>query len=124
MVTLALSLLCSAAAHALQAANAAPDLDAIVQRVIAREHVVGASVLVARGDRVLLHKGYGFADLGLEVPTKDETVYHVVGPMLPYVMIGVSLATLGISEKAPFAALCRFAYCSLNRYFRDRCHRP
>ena len=40
------------------------DLDAIVQRVIAQEHVVGASVLVARGDRILLHKGYGFADLG------------------------------------------------------------
>jgi D-alanyl-D-alanine carboxypeptidase len=88
-LTLALSLLCSAAAHALQGANSAPDLDAIVQRVIAQEHVVGASVLVARGDRILLHKGYGFADLGLEVPTKDETVYHVVGPMLPFTGIAV-----------------------------------
>jgi CubicO group peptidase (beta-lactamase class C family) len=73
----------------LQAANSAPDLDAIVKRVIAREHVVGASVLVARGDHILLHKGYGFADLGLEVPTKDETVYHVVGPMLPFTGIAV-----------------------------------
>jgi D-alanyl-D-alanine carboxypeptidase len=88
-LTLALSLLCSAAAHALQGANSAPDLDAIVQRMIAQEHVVGASVLVARGDRIVLHKGYGFADLGLEVPTKDETVYHVVGPMLPFTGIAV-----------------------------------
>jgi CubicO group peptidase (beta-lactamase class C family) len=87
--TLALSLFCSAAANALQAANSAADLDAIVKQMIAREHVVGASVLVARGDRILLHKGYGFADLRLEVPTKDETVYHVVGPMLPFTGIAV-----------------------------------
>jgi D-alanyl-D-alanine carboxypeptidase len=86
-------LLCSAA-NALQTANSTADLDAptlnsIVQRVIARERVVGASVLVARGDRILLHKGYGFADLGLEAPTKDETVYHIVGPMLPFTGVAV-----------------------------------
>ncbi len=87
--------LCSAA-NALQTAGATaaadPDtakLDAIAQRVIAQERVVGASVLVARGERILLHKGYGFADLGLEAPTKDETVYHVVGPMLPFTGIAV-----------------------------------
>src|SRR5580765_7368110 len=89
ILTLTLLLLCSAAANALQVANAPPDLDAIVKQVIARERVAGASVLVARGDRVLLHKGYGFADLGLEAPTKAETVYHVVGPMLPFTGIAV-----------------------------------
>jgi D-alanyl-D-alanine carboxypeptidase len=89
ILAFALSLLCSTAANALQAANTAPDLDAIVKKVIAQEHVVGASVLVARGDQVLLHKGYGFADLQLEVPAKDETVYHVVGPMLPFTGIAV-----------------------------------
>lgn len=56
---------------------------------MAQEHIVGASVLVARGDRILLHQGYGFADLGLETPAKDETVYHVVGPMLPFTGIAV-----------------------------------
>src|SRR5450755_3055764 len=88
-------LLCSLA-NALQSANAAApvdpetaQLDAIVQQMIAQEHVVGASVLVARGDRILLHKGYGFADLALEAPAKDETVYHVVGPMLPFTGIAV-----------------------------------
>src|SRR5580765_4381184 len=86
---LAITLLCSAAANAVQSATPPADLDAIVKQVIARERVVGASVLVARGDRILLHKGYGFADLGLEVPTKDETVYHVVGPMLPFTGIAV-----------------------------------
>jgi D-alanyl-D-alanine carboxypeptidase len=89
ITAVALSLFCSAAANAQQAANSTPDLDAIVKRVIAQEHVVGASVLVARGDQVLLHQGYGFADLGLEVPTKAETVYHIVGPMLPFTGIAV-----------------------------------
>jgi D-alanyl-D-alanine carboxypeptidase len=83
-----LSLLCFAA-NASQPANSAPDLDAIVRQVMAREHVAGASVLVVRGDRTLLHQGYGFADLGLEAPAKAETVYHVVGPMLPFTGIAV-----------------------------------
>ncbi|HEY2172080.1 MAG TPA: serine hydrolase domain-containing protein [Candidatus Angelobacter sp.] len=91
--TIAILLLCSAA-NAVQATNLAADLktadlDAIVQRVIAQERVVGASVLVARGDSILLHKGYGFADLALEAPAKDETVYHIVGPMLPFTGIAV-----------------------------------
>ncbi len=56
---------------------------------MARYRVVGASVLVARDGRIVLHKGYGFADLGLDAPAKDETVYHVVGPMLPFTGIAV-----------------------------------
>src|ERR1051326_3758407 len=67
----------------------AADLDATVARVMAEQHVVGASVLVAKDGRVLLHKGYGVADLGLDVPTKDETVYHIVGPMLPFTGVAV-----------------------------------
>src|ERR1700704_4921452 len=91
LLTLALLLLCSAAnaqTNSVADLNAA-QLDAIVQGVMARERVVGASVLVARGDRILLHKGYGFADLGLDAATKDETVYHIVGPMLPFTGIAV-----------------------------------
>jgi D-alanyl-D-alanine carboxypeptidase len=84
MITVATSVLSAAAANASHGANSAADLDVIAKRVIAQERVAGASVLVARGDRIILHKGYGFADLGLEAPAKDETVYHVVGPMLPF----------------------------------------
>jgi D-alanyl-D-alanine carboxypeptidase len=65
------------------------DLDALAKRLIAEQHVVGASVLVAQNGKILLHAGYGFADLGLEAPTKDETVYHIVGPMLPFTGIAV-----------------------------------
>src|SRR5579859_1291976 len=93
-ILISLVLLLSSAASTIQTANTAADLDApaldtIVQRVIARERVVGASVLVARGQKIILHKGYGFADLGLEAPAKDESVYHIVGPMLPFTGIAV-----------------------------------
>ncbi|MEP6692686.1 MAG: serine hydrolase domain-containing protein, partial [Gemmatimonadaceae bacterium] len=71
------------------AQRSAIDLDATVKRVMVEQHVVGASVLVAERGRVLLHKGYGVADLGLDAPTRDETVYHVVGPMLPFTGVAV-----------------------------------
>jgi CubicO group peptidase (beta-lactamase class C family) len=64
-------------------------LDGIAQQVIAREHVAGASVLVALHGRVILHKGYGAADLELDAASRDETTYHVVGPMLPFTGIAV-----------------------------------
>src|SRR6478752_1844233 len=90
LLSLALLLSSAASAQTNTAADLdAPALDSIVQRVMTRERVVGASVLVARGGHILLHKGYGFADLGLEAPTKDETVYHIVGPMLPFTGIAV-----------------------------------
>ena len=87
------TILCSSvlslfAARAFAQASAS-DLDALAARVIAEQHVVGASVLAVKDGKVLLHKGYGVADLGLDVPTKDETVYHVVGPMLPFTGVAV-----------------------------------
>src|SRR5271155_4761637 len=77
---------CAATAFA---QDSSANLDAVAKRVIARERVVGASVLLAHGKEIVLHKGYGFADLGLEAPAKDETVYHVVGPMMPFTGIAV-----------------------------------
>src|SRR5580692_11457110 len=74
------------------AEDPAEKLDAAARKIIAQERVVGASVLLARGNRIIFHKGYGFADPGLEAPTKDETVYHVVGPMLP--LTGVAILQL------------------------------
>jgi D-alanyl-D-alanine carboxypeptidase len=85
----ALLVICSSTANSASETHPGADLDAIVQQVMAQEHVVGASVLVAQRGRILLHKGYGLADLGLDAPAKDETVYHVVGPMLPFTGIAV-----------------------------------
>ncbi len=71
------------------AQDSSPDLDAIAKRVMTQERVVGASVLVARAGRVIFHVGYGFADLGLEAPTMSESVYHVVGPMMPITGVAI-----------------------------------
>jgi D-alanyl-D-alanine carboxypeptidase len=65
------------------------DLDAIARQAVSQNRVVGASVLVARGDKILLLKGYGVADLGLEVPSQPDSVYHIVGPMLPLTGVAV-----------------------------------
>ncbi|HTD74315.1 MAG TPA: serine hydrolase domain-containing protein [Steroidobacteraceae bacterium] len=65
------------------------DLDSIAKQAVAQSHVVGASVLVAKGDRILLLKGYGVSDLGLEAPSKPDSVYHIVGPMLPFTGVAV-----------------------------------
>jgi len=85
---LSVLLLIGAAGRSVAQVSAA-SLDSIVRRVISRERVVGASVLVARNGTVILHRGYGLADLGLVVPARDETVYHIVGPMLPFTGIAV-----------------------------------
>jgi D-alanyl-D-alanine carboxypeptidase len=79
----------TATAAAAEDQNLAASLDETVKKIITQERVVGASVLVARAGQIVLHKGYGLADLELEAPVKDETVYHVVGPMLPFTGVAV-----------------------------------
>ena len=69
--------------------TSAVDFDRITREVIAQQRVVGASVLVARDDKIVFEKGYGFADLGLQAPTKADTVYGVVGPMMPFTGVAI-----------------------------------
>jgi CubicO group peptidase (beta-lactamase class C family) len=71
------------------AQTAPPDLDSIAKQAISQNRVVGASVLVAHGDKILLLKGYGLADLGLDAPSQPDSVYHIVGPMLPLTGVAV-----------------------------------
>src|SRR3954464_9382534 len=89
IATAAVAVLTIAGPRVSRAEVSAAELDGVAQRMITQERVAGASVLVARHGKVILHKGYGHADLGLETPTRDETVYHVVGPMLPFTGIAV-----------------------------------
>ena len=56
-----------------------PQLDSVSRYVAAemkRQQIPGLSVAVLRGDRVLLARGYGFANLELRVPASDSTVYQ------------------------------------------------
>jgi len=84
------TLFCALSAAAIcNAQDHSADLDAVARQAIAQERVVGASVLVARNGQILLHQGYGLADLGLGAKAQDETVYHIVGPMLPFTGVAV-----------------------------------
>ena len=78
------------------------ELDSLARQAVAQSHVVGASVLVAKGGGVLLLKAYGVSDLGLEAPSKPDSIYHIVGPMLPFtgvaVMQQVERGKLGLDD--------------------------
>ncbi len=61
-----------------QAAQAVP-LDSVgryVTAVMQHQKIPGVSVAIVRGDRVLLARGYGFANLEHRVPASDSTVYQ------------------------------------------------
>ncbi len=67
----------------------AQNLGEIARRTLAQQRVVGASVLIAKGGKIVLHNGYGLADLGLDAPAREETVYRVVGPMMPFTGVAI-----------------------------------
>src|SRR2546423_10643969 len=47
-----------------------------VESEMARQHNPGLSIAVLTGDRVLLSRGYGLANVELRVPASDSTVYQ------------------------------------------------
>ena len=51
-------------------------VDNFVQGEMQRQHIPGLSLLVARDGKVLLAKGYGFANVELQLPVKPETVFQ------------------------------------------------
>ena len=51
-------------------------MDQIIQSYVANNQFMGA-VLVARGDQVLLSKGYGFANLEWNIPNTPETKFRL-----------------------------------------------
>src|SRR5262249_18956827 len=75
--------------HAASAEKVEDELDSTVRQVLEHSQVAGASGVVARGGKVLFHQGYGVSDIGLEVAAKPDSVYHIVGPMLPFTGVAV-----------------------------------
>ena len=47
-----------------------------VQAEVERQHIPGLSIAVLSGDRVVLSRGYGLANVELHVPASDSTVYQ------------------------------------------------
>ena len=52
-------------------------IDAIVEAPIKAGKVAGASVAVVKGNETIVQKGYGFADLELDVPTPPRATYEI-----------------------------------------------
>lgn len=52
-------------------------VDAIVQRTLAQPNAVGLSIAVARGDQLIVTKGYGTADLESGWPVDDQTMMRI-----------------------------------------------
>lgn len=50
-------------------------IDQLVQSRLQRDGVPGIALTVIRNGRVLLHRGYGFADLSANVPVTNQTVF-------------------------------------------------
>lgn len=76
------------------ATGASPPLEAAADALLApyleTENFSGA-VLVARGDEVLLAKGYGLASRELGVPVTPETVFHLASVSKPFTAAAVLL---------------------------------
>jgi CubicO group peptidase (beta-lactamase class C family) len=64
---------CSAAAQS----NLAATIDTIVEAPIKAGRVAGASVAVVRGNETIVERGYGLADLQLDVPTPPRAIYEI-----------------------------------------------
>jgi CubicO group peptidase (beta-lactamase class C family) len=47
-----------------------------VKAEMERQHIPGLSLLVAKGGRVILAQGFGFANVELQVPVKPETIFQ------------------------------------------------
>ncbi len=60
--------------------SVSPDLDRWIATMVKDHGIAGASVFVSEKGKVVLNKGYGFADLSFNVPASAETKYFLVGP--------------------------------------------
>jgi CubicO group peptidase (beta-lactamase class C family) len=57
--------------------NLAATIDALVEAPIKAGKVAGASIAVVRGNQTIVEKGYGLADLQLDVPTPPRAIYEI-----------------------------------------------
>jgi CubicO group peptidase (beta-lactamase class C family) len=59
-----------------QDAQLAASASEYVKAEVERQHIPGLSLLVARGGKIVLARGFGLANVELQVPVKPETVFQ------------------------------------------------
>jgi D-alanyl-D-alanine carboxypeptidase len=79
------------------------DIDAYVQRLMAKRHIPGVSIAVVQGGQVVLAKGYGLASVELGVPATENTVYQLASVTKPFtataIMLLVEEGKLGLDDQ-------------------------
>ena len=103
LAALALLLSAPAAAHAApaQAPRLEPAVDAYLRPLVDLDLFQGA-ILIARGDQILLEKGYGFANLELQVRNTPAQVFRIASLTKPFTE--VALGRLVEEGRLDFAA--------------------
>jgi CubicO group peptidase (beta-lactamase class C family) len=66
-------------------------IDAIVEAPIKAGRVAGGSVAVLKGNETIVMKGYGFADLELDVPTPPRATYEIGSITKQFTAAGILL---------------------------------
>ena len=66
----------AAAAQPLAAQASLDSVHALVRREMARQKIPGLSLAIVRGDSIVLARGYGLANVELNVAASDSTIYQ------------------------------------------------
>src|SRR5436305_4756941 len=72
-----IAILLLAAAAQSPDADVAAQIDTMMSEALRSGPAAGASIAVIKGGQTIIAKGYGFANVELEVPASAETVYHI-----------------------------------------------
>ncbi|HEV2914218.1 MAG TPA: serine hydrolase domain-containing protein [Pyrinomonadaceae bacterium] len=79
-------------------------LDEAIRKVMAAQHVAGASVAVLRNGKVVLTKGYGLANIERSIPAVPETRYQIASTTKPFtataILMLVETGRVSLDEKA------------------------
>lgn len=65
-----------APAQPLAAQGSLDSVQALVRREMSRQRIPGLSLAIVRGDSIVLARGYGLANVELNVPASDSTIYQ------------------------------------------------
>src|SRR5262249_39940022 len=68
-----------------------PQVDALVRAEVEKRHTPGLSLAVVRNGKVVLAKGYGFANLEHEAPATPTTVYQLASVTKQFTAAAVQL---------------------------------
>ena len=66
-------------------------VDDIARKALESQHIPGLSLAVIRDGRLVLAKGYGMANLELQVPATPETVYQIQSITKSFTATGIMM---------------------------------